>query len=92
MNKEEVEFDELVGRTNTEKLSDLVGESFVIKNVRFATYAKGEIAFVTIEGMEKEYRTTSEVLIKQLKIIKQAIDAGRVVRVKLKKVKNYLTF
>jgi len=71
-------------------LTELEGQTFVMKNVVFRKGKFGEYAVVDVEG-KGEYRTSSEVLIDQLKRIAQHI-IGEGVEAKLVKRKNYYTF
>jgi hypothetical protein len=75
----------------TKPLITLVNETFIITNVKFYETPSFTIAKVEVEG-KGSYRTTSEVLIKQLREIKQLLDQGKKVRVTLAKVKQYYTF
>jgi hypothetical protein len=77
---------------DTKPLALLVGESFVIDNVEFWETSKYTIAKVSVKG-RGSYRTTSEVIVKQLKEIKERIlDKGKAARVTLLKRGRYLTF
>jgi len=76
----------------TKPLTNLVNEEFIITDVKFFTSGLGEIAKVTVKE-RGDYRTTSQVLLKQLKQIKQMLDEGADgVKVKLSKRKRYYTF
>jgi len=75
----------------TKQLTELVNETFIITDVKFYETPSYTIAKVEVEG-KGAYRTTSEVLIKQLKEIKELIEQGKKVKVTLTKVKKYYTF
>ena len=51
----------------SKKMADLVGETFVITDASFGVGQYGEYALVTLSGEEVPYRTSSKVLVKQLK-------------------------
>ncbi|MBW2562203.1 MAG: hypothetical protein JRE40_15295 [Deltaproteobacteria bacterium] len=73
-------------------LSELVGKEFEIQGVAFGEGRFGEYAVVDVKGLGK-YRTSSEVLLRQLEEIADFIDReDDTVIVKLAKVKNYYTF
>ena len=75
------------------RLSELIGKTFLIKNVEITEIALGEVAIATIEvdGKEERRHTFSAVLIDQLKQVKEFTDKGKKVRATLKKVKRYYT-
>ena len=75
----------------TKPLITLVNETFIIEDVKFFETSSFTIAKVEVKG-KGSYRTTSEVLVKQLREIKQLIEQGKKVRVTLAKVKQYYTF
>jgi hypothetical protein len=75
---------------NTKQLTDLVGQVIIISNVQFFETPRLKIAKVTTD--KGDYRTTSEVLLKQLEDIKKITDTGKKVKVKLTKKKRYYTF
>jgi hypothetical protein len=75
----------------TKPLIQLVNETFIIEDVKFFETPSFTIAKVMVKD-KGAYRTTSEVLIKQLKEIKQLLEQGKKVRVTLAKVKQYYTF
>ena len=68
-------------------LSELVGQEITIREVRFRKGKYGEYAVVTLED-GKEYRTSSEVIIDQLKEIEKALEDS-MVKARVKRVKNY---
>lgn len=74
------------------RLSDLLNTEFEITGVRFGEGKYGAYAVAKVKG-KGEYRTSSEVLLDQLKEIAEYIrDNKDSVIVKLQKVKNYYTF
>jgi len=74
------------------KLSELVNAEFEIEKVRFDEGKYGEYAVVTVKG-QGEYRTSSEVLLKQLHRIHEFITKEKdTVLVKLVKQGQYYTF
>jgi len=83
-------------------LSKLVGKQFFIGRVEFDESSKGEYAVLDIvtdpkDGKVELYRTSGKALLTQLRgIRKVCIDTGKLVEVKLGKVKgdtwNYLSF
>lgn len=72
-------------------IAQLVNNIFVIEKVEFYKGNYGDYAIVRVEGGE-EYRTSSRVLIEQLKVMEPYLIKGHKVRVKLVKVKRYYTF
>jgi soluble cytochrome b562 len=76
---------------NTQRLTDLVGQTVTIKEVQFFETANLVIAKVILED-GKAYRTTSDVLVKQLREIKKLTDEGKLVKTTLTKRKRYYTF
>lgn len=75
----------------TKPLTNLVNETFIITDVKFYETPSYTIAKVIVED-RGAYRTTSDVLVKQLREIKQLIEQGKKVKVTLTKVKKYYTF
>jgi len=72
-------------------LNDLINTVIAISKITFDTAGFGEYALVTVGG--KVYRTSSKVLLKQLKEINQLNPReDSPVKTKLVKVKQYLTF
>ena len=66
-------------------------QTFEITKVRFAEGNFGPYAVVTVGN--KEYRTSSKVVVKQLKNVEDALKSGfDSVRVTLRRVKRYYTF
>jgi len=66
---------------------ELLDETFIITNVVFAMGQYGEYALVTLSGEEIPYRTSSRVLISQLKATEEHIKQQGV-RVTLSKQKT----
>jgi len=75
----------------TEPLTELAGQTFIIKNVEFFEARNYTIAKVTLDN-GKAYRTTSEVLVKQLKEIAEILKQCKKVKVTLGRRKRYYTF
>ncbi|MGQ9507544.1 MAG: hypothetical protein ACUVTB_06810 [Candidatus Bathycorpusculaceae bacterium] len=80
----------------TQPLTELVNQEFVITSIEFYMASVGEVAKVIVDG-KGAYRTTSEVLMKQLRDIKANIlgkNPNAKVKVKLIKHthKRYYTF
>lgn len=73
------------------KLGDLVNKEFRISSVRFGDGQFGEYAIVDVLD-EGDYRTSSDVLVRQLHTIAEHTEAGKLVKVTLRKVKQYFTF
>jgi len=90
-----IEFGEVYkGSLNSDgRLSELVGETFLIKSVEITEIALGEVAIAEIErdGKTERRHTFSSVLIDQLKQVKEFTDKGKKVKATLKKVKRYYT-
>jgi hypothetical protein len=82
-------------REVTKNISELVNSTFIISSVDFQeiTYRGNQtvIAIVTLSDGTKVH-TFSNILIEQLKNIKQLTDSGKMVRVKLIKTKRYYQF
>ncbi|MHC1630748.1 MAG: hypothetical protein ACXQT4_00360 [Methanotrichaceae archaeon] len=72
-------------------LTDLVNTEIKIKDIRFAEGQYGEYAVVTLENGE-QYRTSSTVLLDQLKKFKQYTDQGMIIVATVRKQKRYYTF
>lgn len=53
----------------SKKLSELLGETFIIVDASFAVGQYGEYALVNLSGEVIPYRTSSQVLVKQLKSV-----------------------
>ncbi|MEM5813430.1 MAG: hypothetical protein QXU71_03660, partial [Candidatus Aenigmatarchaeota archaeon] len=82
---------------NRIKIEKLIDEQFIIKQVKFlnSKFRDGKYALVTINFNNNEYifTTSSAVLLKQLELIKNAIEQLKApILVKLRKVKRYYTF
>lgn len=71
-------------------IAQLLNTVFVIEKAEFYRGNYGEYAIVKTDS--GEYRTSSRVLIEQLKIMEPYLIKGQKVRVKLVKVKRYYTF
>jgi len=72
-------------------LSKLVGKKVVITDIRFGGGYYGAYAIVTLDD-KKEYRTSSKVLIDQLKMMIEHVTNGKNVSAKLQKKEEYYTF
>jgi len=72
-------------------LTDLVNTEIKIKSIRFSEGKYGEYAVVTLENGE-QYRTSSTVLLDQLKKFKEYTDQGMVIVATIRKQKRYYTF
>lgn len=75
-------------------LKELVNQEFLIVGAEFYKGMYGDFAIVTVrvKGEDVKYRTSSQVLIEQLKKMKQYLDKGIAVKVRLRKRKRYYTF
>mgnify|MGYP000380216681 CR=1 FL=1 len=96
-NEEIVEFSSIYkGSLGSDgRLTDYVNEIMVIEDVEFKEIDNyGEVAIVTVQlGREKlKLHTFSQVLMKQLKAIKEHTDKGKKVRARLTRRKRYYTF
>ncbi len=96
-NGEIVEFSEVYkGSLNADgRLTDYVNEIMIITNVEFNEIPNyGEVGIATVKLGKETLRlyTFSQVLIKQLKAIKEFTDKGKKVRVHLVRRKRYYTF
>jgi hypothetical protein len=74
----------------TEPLTIMVGRTVTIEDVEF--YETGRYTIAKVKAKEGLFRTTSEVLVKQLREIKQLTDQGKKVRAKIVKRGRYYTF
>jgi len=68
-------------------LSELAGKEIVIREIRFGEGKFGKYAVVKLDSGE-EYRTTSEVVMKQLEKMQQVLQDS-MVKARVKKVRNY---
>lgn len=83
-------FKDILGTDFSEPLlTDLLDETFTIDDVRFETGSLGDYAIVTVGVIN--YRTSSSVLISQLRNIVEDIKREGV-EVTLRQKKRYLTF
>jgi len=78
------------GLDGTEPLTNMAGKTIVIYDVQFIETDRYTIAKVWAN--EGVFRTTSEVLVKQLKEIKELISKGKKVKAKVIKRGRYYTF
>jgi soluble cytochrome b562 len=80
------------GLDGTERLTDMAGKTITIEDVDFIE--AGRFTVAKVKAKEGVFRTTSEVLVKQLKEIKQLLDEGKAKAVKAKVIKRgrYYTF
>ena len=97
--KKVIEFNEIARRTldSVGSLSDLVGQTIYITDVEFRELGNlGEVAIVVYHPANSDElvkrHTFSQVLIEQLKSIKDYLDQGYEVKAKIVKRKRYLTF
>jgi hypothetical protein len=74
----------------TEPLTNIAGRTIIIEDVEF--YETGRYTIAKVKAKEGVFRTTSEVLVKQLKEIKQLTDQGKKVKAKVIKRGRYYTF
>ena len=77
------------------RLTDYVNEIMIIEDVEFTEIQNyGEVAIVTVRIGKGKLRlhTFSQVLMKQLKAIKEITDQGKKVRARLVRRKRYYTF
>ena len=72
-------------------LSSMIGKNLVIAKIRFGGGFYGAYAIVTLKD-KKEYRTSSKVLIEQLKLMIEHVENGKSVSAKLQKKEEYYTF
>lgn len=77
-------------KDKTPNIKELAGKTFVIKSYRLKTGTDYLQAYVMTDI--GEYRTSSEVIIKQLERMKPDLDKGETVRAGFEKVKKYYTF
>jgi hypothetical protein len=68
----------------------MVGRTVTIEDVEF--YETRRYTIAKVKAKEGVFRTTSEVLVKQLREIKQLTDQGKKVRAKIVKRGRYYTF
>jgi hypothetical protein len=78
------------GLDGTERLTDMAGKTITIEDVEFIE--AGRFTVAKVKAKEGVFRTTSEVLVKQLKEIKQLTDQGKKVKAKVIKRGRYYTF
>jgi len=95
--EEVVKFSEVYkGSLNADgRLTDFVNEVMIIEKVEFAEISNyGEVAIATVRIADSTLRlyTFSQVLIKQLKAIKEIVDQGKKVEAHLVRRKRYYTF
>ena len=74
----------------TEPLTIMVGRTVTIEDVEF--YETGRYTIAKVKAKEGLFRTTSEVLVKQLREIAELIKKGKKVRAKVVKRGRYYTF
>jgi len=66
------------------KISDLMGQKFIITAVRFGKGNFGDYAVFTIKNMG-DYRTSSAVLTQQIKELKEILTNGKAIKVGLER-------
>jgi hypothetical protein len=88
ISEEFIALNELAKKPESKNIEELVDKTFIIYKAEFQQGQFGEIAIISTDfGI---YRTSSKVLIKQLKLIQAAMEQRKIkgVRVKLTKKKS----
>jgi len=87
-----IDFDLVDVRGERESIDVLLNKTFVITGFEKRSSNRYGDFYIIRTDDGKEYYTFSKVLIKQLEALKEYLDKGYKVRVKLAKQRRYLTF